>query len=114
MLENKETELARGNRNRDALAIETSPDELDRIQHASSRDSAMDNLERASSRLRDVRGALGRMNAGTFGVCADCQEIISLRRLVAVPWASLCIGCQERADRDQKAPQVEINESLAA
>jgi DnaK suppressor protein len=113
-LENKEAELANGNRNRDALAIETSPDELDRIQHASSRDSAMDNLERMSGRLRDVRGALGRMSAGTFGICADCGEIISAKRLAAVPWASLCIVCQESADREQKAPQDEFDVSLAA
>ncbi len=114
MLKNKETEIVSGNRNREALAIETSPDELDRIQHASSRDSAMDNLERSSTRLREVRGALGRVNAGTFGICARCEEIISLKRLVAVPWASLCIVCQERADREQKAPRGEIVESLAA
>jgi DnaK suppressor protein len=113
-LKDKAVELANGNRNREALVIETSPDELDRIQHASSRDSAMDNLERASGRLREVQGALGRISAGTFGICASCEEIISLKRLVAVPWASLCIVCQEGADREQKATRGEIHESLAA
>jgi DnaK suppressor protein len=113
-LEHKQAELANGNRNREALAIETSPDELDRIQHASSRDSAMDTLERTTSRLREVQGALRRINTGAFGICAGCEESISSKRLTAIPWASFCIGCQEGADRKQKTQRDEINVSLAA
>jgi DnaK suppressor protein len=113
-LNNKETELANDNRNREALAIESSPDELDRIQHASSRDSAMDHLERASSRLREVRDAIRRIDANTFGVCAHCEEGINPKRLAAVPWAPFCITCQEAADREQKATRGEMDVSLAA
>ena len=51
-LENRQTELESGSTNREALAIETSPDELDRIQQASDRDYAISNLERSSSRLQ--------------------------------------------------------------
>ena len=101
-LENRQIDLGNGNRNREALAIETSPDELDRIQHASERDYAMSNLERNSNRLREVRTALGRIDAGTFGICAGCDENINPRRLAAVPWASFCIVCQEAADRGQE------------
>jgi RNA polymerase-binding transcription factor len=111
-LENRQAELGNGNRNREALAIETSPDELDRIQHASERDYAMSNLERNSDRLRDVRDALRRIHAGTFGICAGCDEHINPRRLAAVPWASFCIVCQEAADRGQNAPRSEIGTSL--
>jgi hypothetical protein len=35
VLESRQTDLRNGSRSREALAIETSPDELDRIQHAS-------------------------------------------------------------------------------
>jgi DnaK suppressor protein len=111
-LENRQIDLGNGNRNREALAIETSPDELDRIQHASERDYAMSNLERNSNRLREVRTALGRIDAGTFGICAGCDENINPRRLAAVPWASFCIVCQEAADRGQSAPLSEIETSL--
>ena len=103
-LENSRKELGNGNRNREALAIESSPDNLDQIQHASERDSAMGNLERNSTRLREVRAALGRMEAGTFGICVGCGENINLKRLAAVPWAALCIACQELKDRTQKTP----------
>jgi RNA polymerase-binding protein DksA len=112
-LENRENQLANGNRNREPLAVGASPDELDRIQDASARDYAMNTLERMSSRLREVRTALHRMDARTFGICAGCEESISRRRLTALPWASLCIVCQEAADRDQKAPRGEMDPLLA-
>jgi DnaK suppressor protein len=111
-LENRQTELGNGNRNRETFAIETSPDELDRIQQAGDRDYAISNLERNFSRLREVRTALRSFDAGTFGICVDCGENINPKRLAAVPWASSCIACQEAADREQKTSRSEIDTSL--
>jgi DnaK suppressor protein len=114
-LENKQAEVGDGSGNREALAINTSPEELDRIQNASDRDWAMGNLERNNSRLREVQAALRRVGDGTFGVCAACDEDISPKRLAAVPWASLCIVCQETADREGKAPwETDTSLELAA
>ena len=107
-LENRRTELGNGNRNREGLAIETSADELDRIQNASNLDDAMRGFERNSEGLREVRDALQRMDLGTFGICAGCEESIHPRRLAAVPWASYCIVCQQAADRNLQAAQGEI------
>jgi DnaK suppressor protein len=112
-LGNREAELGDRNGKREAFAIETSPDELDRIQHASDRDYALSNLERNSNRLREVRSALRRIDADTFGICIGCEENINPNRLAAVPWASLCIVCQEAADRGQQTPLGEIDTSLA-
>ena len=50
-LENRQAELGNVNSNREALATQPSPDELDRIQLASERDIAIGNLERDSSLL---------------------------------------------------------------
>ena len=98
-LQSKQTELCRSNGNRQGLAIETSPDELDRIQHASERDYAMDSLERNSNLLREVQGALHRINSGDFGICVSCEDAINPKRLAAVPWASSCIVCQEASEK---------------
>jgi DnaK suppressor protein len=46
--------------------------------------------------LRQVKDALGRINEGTYGVCDDCGQTISPKRLEAVPWAGYCISCQEK------------------
>lgn len=111
ILENMQAELGTARRNREALAIETSPDELDRIQHASDRDMAIGNLERDSSRLLEVRAAFRRIEAGMFGICVACEQNINAKRLSAVPWTSFCIVCQEAADREQ-TPWSEIETSL--
>src|ERR1700683_576690 len=97
-LDTRLAELSEGRRNREALAIETSADELDRIQQAQERDLAVGALNRESLWLREVRAALGRIDSGSFGICLNCEEDIGARRLAAMPWAPLCIVCQEAAD----------------
>lgn len=95
---NRQEELGNGYGGREAFAVETSADELDRIQHATARDYAMGTLERASNQLREVRSALDRVRAGQFGICLNCGAIINANRLAAMPWASFCIVCQQTAD----------------
>jgi len=112
-LQNKQAELQSGNRSRGALVIERSPDELDRIQHAQERDLAIDILDRNSKLLREALAALSRIDAGKFGVCLDCEEDISMKRLTAVPWTTSCIVCQETADRMAGRPR-SVAEGLLA
>jgi len=45
--------------------------------------------------LGDVRNALARIDAGTYGTCDRCRAEIPVARLDAVPTASLCITCKE-------------------
>ncbi len=49
-----------------------------------------------ASLLRQVEDALERMEQGSYGVCDDCGQTISPKRLEAVPWALYCISCQEK------------------
>jgi DnaK suppressor protein len=113
ILEDRQGELESRNRSRAALTIETSPDELDRIQDSQERELAIGTLDRNSTLLREVRDALVRIDTGGFGVCADCEENINSKRLAAVPWASCCVVCQEAADRERSTPWSEIDTSLA-
>ncbi len=46
--------------------------------------------------LREVQDALRRIDQGTYGICYECEEAISPKRLDAVPWAKFCVSCQER------------------
>ena len=109
-LEERLAELAINNR--EALTIEASPDEMDRVQHFSEREYAMNHLERNSKRLRDVRSALRRMDDGVFGLCVDCEEAISAKRLLVLPWAATCIVCQEAAEREEELSGNAVDRSL--
>lgn len=99
-LENRQAELEQVVSNRDGIVIEKSADELDEVQYAAERDLAIRNLDRESELLRNVRSARRRIEDGSFGICVNCEEEISPKRLAAVPWAPLCIHCQEEADRN--------------
>jgi DnaK suppressor protein len=104
ILQNRRAELAGRDLGRDALAIERSPDDLDRIQESQERELALGILDRNSTAVREVGNALQRIEAGVFGMCVECEENIHPKRLAAIPWTSTCIVCQEATDREQKAP----------
>jgi DnaK suppressor protein len=44
--------------------------------------------------LKEVLAARRRLADQSFGYCLDCGEAIDLRRLTALPAASLCTACQ--------------------
>jgi len=45
--------------------------------------------------LREINDALHRMDMDHYGICMECDEPISAKRLDAVPWAKYCVTCQE-------------------
>ena len=45
--------------------------------------------------LREIAEALDRIEHDTYGICMECEEPISTKRLDAVPWARYCVTCQE-------------------
>lgn len=49
--------------------------------------------------LYELDDALKRVDEGTFGICEDCKVLISKSRLKAVPYARLCIKCQEKREK---------------
>jgi DnaK suppressor protein len=55
-------------------------------------------LNRDSEMSRRVKGALQRIEDGTYGTCLTCEDQISVKRLQAVPWAELCLRCQQGSD----------------
>jgi DnaK suppressor protein len=55
-------------------------------------------LELTSRTVRGIETALERLEAGEFGTCSDCRCRISDARLRALPFAALCLACQERHD----------------
>lgn len=59
-------------------------------------------ITRDVQELREVEGALLRIARGTWGYCADCGEEIEPERLAALPSASRCLRCQERAENPER------------
>jgi DnaK suppressor protein len=112
ILEQKQAELVRELRLRDGIAIEKSADPMDEIQYATERDLAIHSAGLETSLLRNIRAALARIRDGSFGTCIECESAISRKRLQAVPWASLCIKCQDTADGDCRQRTESLDETL--
>ena len=51
--------------------------------------------ENERGELEDVRAAIKRLDAGTYGECERCGCAIPVNRLEAVPAANMCIQCKE-------------------
>ena len=45
-----------------------------------------------------ARHALERLNRRSFGRCEDCGRPLGAKRLAAMPWAELCVQCQQQRE----------------
>ena len=54
-----------------------------------------------TSSLRDVQGALHRIEKGTYGVCKYCKKYIGEARLKARPSSSACIDCKQKLTKEK-------------
>jgi len=48
--------------------------------------------------VEQIDEALRKIGDGTYGKCDRCGEAITLNRLKAIPYATLCIVCQEKLE----------------
>jgi DnaK suppressor protein len=109
VLENKRDELARSIRlHTGHLTISDGEHELmDQLQSMCRRDEAVAFLDTLTRTLADVNAALAAIKEGSYGTCIECDEPIAPKRLVAIPWASHCIRCQEAID-DRNASRATV------
>lgn len=43
-----------------------------------------------------IRRAIDRIDAGEYGICLGCHDMIPARRLDSIPWAARCVDCQQQ------------------
>jgi RNA polymerase-binding transcription factor len=93
--------IAGKSRERESIWIAPSNELMETVQLAAEREFAIRALESQTKCLSQVEAALERIEDGEFGICLECEEPISAKRLAAVPWAVYCLHCQELEDRRQ-------------
>jgi DnaK suppressor protein len=72
-----------------AVAREAEPEvePIDAAEQTREQDDAILRADRDRAQLREVDGALRRMDAGTYGISEISGDPISFARLRAIPWA---------------------------
>lgn len=85
------------------LAIgECEHDPIDQVQSVNMREENATRLGRRSSVLAEIDRSLHAILEGSYGLCIDCEEPISLKRLEFIPWALRCLHCQQRMEFRQQ------------
>lgn len=65
--------------------------------------------DEAVVRYINIERAIRRIDRGEYGECNYCGKDIAEGRLEAVPWALLCIGCQEKSEKERGVTQPNIS-----
>jgi len=82
-----------------------SPGDVMDAAYDSAQDEISSQLAEVESReLASIENALDRMKSGHYGLCEVCNSRIPMARLNALPYATMCIGCQRDAERTGYSP----------
>lgn len=49
----------------------------------------------AYEKIKAIDAAIEGLERGEYGICEECEESISEKRLKALPWTRHCLKCQE-------------------
>ncbi len=79
------------------------PDPLDRATQDLDRNARYRIRSRESRLIKKIRHSLSAIEDGSYGICEDCEEPISMERLMARPVSRFCIVCKMRRERLEKA-----------
>jgi DnaK suppressor protein len=85
------------------LDADDMPDEMDLASSEYLQSFTFRLRGREKTFLKKIDHALAKIEEGSFGICEECEEPISLKRLEARPETTLCIRCKEDQERMEKA-----------
>ena len=97
------------NRNRllaKELAVEKTEDEYDLATISQNRELLYDLHESDFQRLRSIEEALKAIDSGQYGECVRCGADIKEKRLMAVPWTTVCIRCQAQTETEHASSRL--------
>jgi len=79
------------------------PDPTDRAAVESDRSFELRIRDRERKLIKKIKKALEKIDEGTYGICEECGEEISTKRLEVRPVATLCIECKAKQEKEEKA-----------
>jgi len=83
------------------IKVENTEDEGDLATISHNRDLLYNLNEGDFERLRFIQEAIKAIDNSQYGECRRCGHDIDVKRLEAVPWATMCIRCQEATEAER-------------
>jgi YteA family regulatory protein len=84
-------------------AYDNHPADLGDVMFERSKDVALRDNENVL--LTEIEFALHKIDDGSYGICDMCGQAITIDRLEAIPWGTLCITCQRKSDLEDPTPR---------
>ncbi len=78
------------------------PDVNDEATRTMQRRILLEYGDRQHEMITSIDEALERIEAGEYGECQECGDNIPEKRLELIPYASYCVRCKERLEREEK------------
>ncbi len=79
--------------------VDTANDDGDWAQIDMSEDLSLLRLSAHRKLMHNIDEAIRKIDEKTYGVCEECGEEISEKRLLVLPAATLCVDCQEQQEQ---------------
>ncbi|MDR1928663.1 MAG: TraR/DksA family transcriptional regulator [Endomicrobium sp.] len=77
-------------------------DEIDTASQNSTKEIYFELIENERVILNSINDALIKIEKNTYAKCENCNNIIPIERLKAIPWTKYCIKCQEKLENPKK------------
>jgi DnaK suppressor protein len=77
-------------------------DEFDFAESSSDSFTSEVIAKQQANELQEIENALKSIEAGTYGICDMCDELIAIARLKAKPFAKYCTTCREIYEEENR------------
>jgi DnaK suppressor protein len=105
-------EISRRSKASTESAAQDIGDILDSVSEERTRELDLILTDREKRKLAQIDDALDRIEENTYGLCEECGVKIPKARLKVLPFATHCVECQEKNEREEKYTREESEDGI--
>lgn len=105
-------EISRRSKASTESAAQDIGDILDSVSEERTRELDLILTDREKRKLAQIDDAIDRIEENTYGLCEECGVKIPKARLKVLPFATYCVECQEKIEREEKYTREESEDGI--
>lgn len=105
-------EISRRSKASTESAVQDIGDILDSVSEERTRELDLILTDREKRKLAQIDDAIDRIEENTYGLCEECGIKIPKARLKVLPFATFCVECQEKNEREEKYTREESEDGI--
>ncbi len=83
------------------METDVAQDLADKAENSYTKEFLLSLSDTERRQLLQIDEAIRTLDKGSYGLCQNCGQAISKKRLEALPWATHCIDCQQKLERER-------------